>query len=183
MIKNYKAFTLLEILIVTVIAALMIWAFGYFMPNSNNEEKLIKFWIEAATDIFNNIKTSHLNLIRNKTENFSGHKTTIQMINIFFKEDWLIEINELYYPKTYSTSKEYIYNNNEYIILGSTKQISIPITKDSVTIINISNKNNPKIYKQISQIHFNKAAQTITQKFCLVRDTEKDEHNCKIWEK
>ena len=188
--KNNKAFTLLEMLIVVVIWALMIWAFGYFMPNSNNQKEQIKFWIEAATDIYNHIKTSHNKIIRNHTEQFWSDIETIQYITINTTTNiatWIKIVETYNKNEAYQIEINLEHKNKKYkntINKLGTKSIIIynyDTFNENRTIETRACDVNLKNCIPTSQIEFNNAAQTILQKFCL--ELTPTQEKCLLWEK
>lgn len=172
--KN-KAYTLLEILIVVSIITVMIWMFWYFTPNKN--DKQIDFWKTSSKNIYNKISKSHLNIIRNHTEIFWSWKDIedIDMTTILFTwiDNQILIISEQYNDsKSYEITKEFTYKNDKYINITTWEQNKIKI--DNNNSINYNNTTTTKVCElaitnciPISKIIFNKAAQTISQKFCL----------------
>jgi prepilin-type N-terminal cleavage/methylation domain-containing protein len=178
MFNNKKAFTLLEMIVVIIILAFMIWIFGYFTVNNSNEKEQKDFWTNAAKDIYNHIKTSNNKIIRNYTNIFSWETKPIQSIIIsaeaLDKAD-ILNITEVYDSVSwYNISLELKYSDHKYI-----NKIKNLWTWSSAIIINKNNifKDNYAIETQsctksdnvclpISQINFNKAASTTNQKFC-----------------
>lgn len=185
-----KAYTLLEILIVVIIIALMIWVFGFFMPD--RDEKQIKFGKESSNYIYSTI-IDWLNTIKkNKSTTYNWKSEYLDQILIIFHPQQSARDNKI--EITYSLEnwnkfsniplKDWgIINNTEInnsdkyriqmltwyrISINNNWELSIPENdyEDMVlnSCIDIWDENT---CIPISKIIFNQAAQTIQQKFCL----------------
>ena len=179
MIKNKKAFTLLEILIVVVIASLMLWAFGYFMPNNNQKEEQIKFGEMAAAEILNELKSIQLDIIRKTTKQFWSELKTIENIKIYANKSPAAVLKiDISYGKDYGViEKNLKYKDTNYIntIVWFKTIEKHRIEIDSNNQFNLNNISffetqscdiNWKDCIPIAKTYFDMAAQTISQYFC-----------------
>jgi len=105
-----KAYTLLEILIVVIIIALMIWIFGFFIPDRDQEQ--IKYGKECSNYIYNTILNKTNNFKKNKSITWQNYIKKIN-INIYSAVPWWEYIgDEEQITHIYSYIKETINNNN-----------------------------------------------------------------------
>lgn len=181
-----KAYTLLEIIIVIVILTLFIGAFQYFSPNKDKAQK--EFWTQCTNYIYQEIETEINNLKKNKTEYWSWiiyspiskiierkHLNNTLSIITKYNNQWTIEQQEKYYTKDSICNYDKIINIKQYLI-QITNEWGVEIDQSwDFTIQNDSwfqidsciNTWDQNTCIPISKILFNKAWQTINQKFCL----------------
>ena len=169
-----KAFTLLEILIVVIIISLMIWALGYFMPNKENKQ--IKFGKISSINIYTEIENSLQNFRKNKTLNswwviYNVDKIQIEVNSgsayILVKFTNTITIKEQYLTKINEEEQKYNIKINSWRHMKASNTNLRDIQFEwTWAIINSCIEENTNCIP-ISKIIFNKAAQTIQQKFCL----------------
>jgi len=186
--KPIRAFTLLEMIMVIIIIGVLIASLAYFKPNSDPIKEQQKFGNIAATKLFDEIKSTQLEIIRNNSILFWTEKLALQ--NITFKtENKIANVLKLnkQYRKDHVEHLEFWYKDKNYI----NKVIWLNWDKNYITINNTNSFNNnwiietqscdiktEKICIPISKIYFNKAAQTITQYFCKEVEYSKWEYIC-----
>ena len=174
--KKIKAFSLLEMVMVIIIIGVLIASISYFKPNNNPENEQKKRWENAAIELFNIIKSAQLEIINNNTQKIWNDILTIKKITIKSEENpW----NELSINKQYDENNtiylKYKYTNGKYI----NKILWFSNSWNYVTISNNNSFSNDWNFQiqtcnmetewfcmTISEIYFNKAAQTITQRLC-----------------
>ncbi len=182
--QKQKAYTLIEIIIVVIILSLIMSAFKSFIPNRDNKQS--KFGKECSQYIYQEIQNEISNLKKNKSENLSW--TLYQPLFKSIRRTTLnntIEISTNYNESQNTTwffvkdsickSKD-INNIENYLIQVGTSWWYITINQwwnfdiqnyDYFQIISCIDTWNQSTCIANSKIIFNKAAQTIEQKFCL----------------
>lgn len=190
-----KAYTLLEILIVVIILALMIWVFGFYLPNRSDEQ--VKFGKECSNYINNEINNSYKEIIQGHWEVFSWELNRI--FKFALTSYWTTIQLRKFYENNENISKNLKYQNNKYICKSTTGEPEYwdypwyIITKNNwnnydhrwyrdgspyINRIIINSCDQSWSCIPISEIFYNQVLQEVEQKFCLDFTWE----TCNEWE-